>query len=211
MKHAQSTGLVIAILIVAAAAGFGVYTWLQPPHHPVATNTVAVTSEPAPAAPRLSATQALAISMDDLQGQSHTLDDWRGKVLLVNFWATWCPPCREEIPLLVKLQAKYAAQGLQIVGIATDEQSEQVVRTFVKKRVVNYPILMSANHSADIIDALGGNFIGLPVSIVLNRNGSVFKIHAGGMQPVEAENLVRAALKHSRLDHAPAVPSARVN
>lgn len=194
MKHAQATGLVIAILIAAAAAGFGVYTWMQPVHRPVSATPVAETSAPPPAPATLSAEQALALSMKDLQGKSHTLNDWRGKVLLVNFWATWCPPCRAEVPLLVKLQAKYAAQGLQVVGIATDEQNQQDVRDFVKKMVVNYPILMGGGHSADIVNALGGNFIGLPVSLVLDRDGKVLRINEGAMDPKEAEDLVRAAL-----------------
>ena len=146
--------------------------------------------------------------MDDLQGKSHSLNDWHGKVLLVNFWATWCPPCRAEVPLLVKLQAKYAAQGLQIVGIATDEQNEQDVRTFVKKLVVNYPILMSNGQSAEIVDALGGDFIGLPVSVVLDRDGKVFRINAGAMEPQDAENLVRAALNLPTL--AAPVPVATI-
>ena len=203
MKHAQATGLVIAILIAATAAGFSVYTWMQPEHRPAVPAAAAETSAPPASlvASTLSPAQALALTMDDLQGKPHTLDDWRGKVLLVNFWATWCPPCREEVPLLVKLQAKYAAQGLQIVGIATDEQSAQDVRDFVKKIVVNYPILMSGGHSADIVNALGGNFIGLPVSVLLGRDGKVFHINAGAMGPREAEDLVRAAL------HLPALAS----
>ena len=212
MKHAQATGLVIAILIAAAAAGFGVYAWMQPPSHPAASNVVAVTSAPPPpAASTLSPAQALMLSMDDLQGKSHTLNDWRGKVLLVNFWATWCPPCREEVPLLVKLQAKYAAQGLQIVGIATDEQNEQDVRDFVKKMVVNYPILMGGGHSADIVNALGGNFIGLPVSVLLGRDGKVFRINAGAMEPQEAEDLVRAALSLPALAAPSSVAATQTN
>lgn len=212
MKHAQATGLVIAILIAAAAAGFGVYAWMQPSSHPAASNVVAVTSAPPPsAASTLSPAQALMLSMDDLQGKSHTLNDWRGKVLLVNFWATWCPPCREEVPLLVKLQAKYAAQGLQIVGIATDEQNEQDVRDFVKKMVVNYPVLMGGSHSADIVNALGGNFIGLPVSVLLGRDGKVFRINAGAMEPQEAEDLVRAALSLPALAAPSSVATTQTN
>ena len=196
MKHAQATGLVIAILIAAAAAGFGVYAWMRPLPNPATPTLAAATQSPAAnPIPTLTPEQALAISLNDLNGKSHALADWRGKVVLVNFWATWCPPCREEVPLLVKMQAKYAAQGLQIVGIATDEQSEQDVRSFVKKMVVNYPILMSDNQSAEIVNAFGGNFIGLPETIVLNRDGSVFKTHTGELEPKEAEDLVLTALK----------------
>ncbi|MGH8280011.1 MAG: TlpA disulfide reductase family protein [Gammaproteobacteria bacterium] len=205
MKHTQSIGLVIAILVAAGAAAFGVYSWMQPLHPQISSNGIASSSEPPAPAPSLSAAKALMLPMNDLHGEPHMLDDWRGKLLLVNFWATWCPPCREEMPLLVKLQAQYAAQGLQVVGIATDEQSEQDVRAFVKKMVVNYPILMSNNQSAEIVDALGGNFIGLPVSILLKPDGSVIKIQTGAMDPTEAESLVRTALKLPPLKRAPAV------
>ncbi|MGH8398132.1 MAG: TlpA disulfide reductase family protein [Gammaproteobacteria bacterium] len=204
MKHTQATGLVIAILIAAAAAGFAVYEWLQPITHTSTTLVPPATSLQNPPT-ALSADQALALSMDDLSGKSHSLADWHGKVLLVNFWATWCPPCLHEVPLLVKLQAQYAAQGFQVVGIATDEQSEQDVRDFVKQMVVNYPILMSDNQSAEIIAALGGTFRGLPVSILLDPNGKVIKIHSGELEPDEAENLVRNALK---LPNAPPVTSS---
>ena len=191
MKHAQATGLVIAILIAAAAAGFGAYRWMQPvPKH--ASKSLAQAS--AETAPVMTAEQAMNTDMDDLQGRPHTLADWHGKVLMVNFWATWCPPCREEIPLLVKLQAQYAARGLQIIGIATDERNVQTVRTFMKPMLVNYPVLMGTDQVPQIIAALGGTYIGLPYTIVLNRQGHLFKIHPGELDPKEADALVRQAL-----------------
>lgn len=193
MKHAQATGLVIAILIAAVAAGFSVYEWLQPVPKP--RITTAATPAPSEATtPALSEDQAMHVALDDLDGTPHSLADWHGKVLVVNFWATWCPPCRQEMPLLVKLQAKYAARGLQIVGIATDEQSEQDVRRFMRQMVVNYPILMGDDQVPGIISALGGQFIGLPYTVVVDREGRVIKIHSGELEPAEAEGLVRTAL-----------------
>jgi len=151
------------------------------------------------------------IDLDDLKGGSHTLVDWRGKVLLVNFWATWCLPCRQEIPLLVKLQAKYAAQGLQVVGIATDEQNQQDVRAFMKQMVVNYPILMGDNQVPQLIAALGGNYIGLPYTVVLDRGGRVLKIHPGELDPKEAENLVRTAVSNTMLTAPVSVTASHAN
>jgi thiol-disulfide isomerase/thioredoxin len=194
LKHAQATGLVIAILIAAAAAGFGAYEWLQPVHKPISS---APESTAADDVPVMSADQAMNINLEDLNGNPHRLTDWQGKVMLVNFWATWCQPCRQEIPLLVKLQAKYAAQGLQVIGIATDEQSEQDVRNFMKQMVVNYPILMGENQVPQIIAALGGTYIGLPYTVVLDQGGRVFKIHPGELDPKEAETLVRSALSNT--------------
>lgn len=208
MKHAQATGLVIAILIAAGAAGFGAYEWLQPVHKPVMSATE---NSAAGDVPLMSADQAMQVGLDDLNGSPHTLADWHGKVLLVNFWATWCLPCRQEIPLLVKLQAKYAAQGLQVVGIATDEQSEQEVRIFMKQMVVNYPILMGDNQVPQIIAALGGNYIGLPYSLVFDQNGQVLKIHPGELDPKEAETLVRDAISKTVLTAPTTMTSSHAN
>jgi len=208
LKHAQTTGLVIAILIAAAAAGFGAYEWLQPAHKPVLS---AAENTAADNLPVMSADQAMRLGLDDLNGARHTLADWHGKVLLVNFWATWCLPCRQEIPLLVKLQAKYAAQGLQVVGIATDEQNEQDVRTFMKHMLVNYPMLMGDNQVPQIIAALGGNYIGLPYTVVLDRGGRVFKIHPGELDPKEAETLVRTAVSNTVLTAPAPVTTSHAN
>ena len=192
MQRIQTTGLILAILIAAGAAGFGTYLWLQPDR---STPVTAATPAAPPAAPALTSQQALGVALDDLDGNSHALADWKGKVLLVNFWATWCPPCREEIPLLVKMQAKYAAQGLQIIGIASDEPNDEVVRKFLKQMVVNYPILMSNGQSSEIVAALGGNLIGLPYSLLLDRDGKVLKIHPGELQPDEAESFLATSLQ----------------
>jgi thiol-disulfide isomerase/thioredoxin len=210
LKHAQATGLVIAILVAATAAGFATYEWLQPP--PTTAQTASTNPAPSPApTPVMSEQEAMNIALDDLDGTPHRLADWRGKVLLVNFWATWCPPCRQEIPLLVKLQAKYAAQGLQIVGIATDEQNYTDVRSFMKQMVVNYPILMGNDQATQIIAALGGNFIGLPYTVVLDRAGRVFKVHAGALEPQEAESLLRSALNVSVTEPPGSVAVTHVN
>ncbi len=208
MKQAQATGLVIAILIAATSAGFAAYEWLQPVTKPAPKMVADATAETTPA---ISANQAINISMDDLNGKPHTLADWHGKILLVNFWATWCPPCRREIPLLVKLQAKYAGRGLQIVGIATDEQNAQLVRNFVKPMLLNYPILMGTDQVPEIIAALGGTYVGLPYTLVLDRDGRSIKIHPGELDPKEAETLVHEALTAADSKSSKTVTVSRAN
>ncbi|MGH8373279.1 MAG: TlpA disulfide reductase family protein [Gammaproteobacteria bacterium] len=188
MKSAQTTGLVVVILIAAAAAGFGVYQWMQP------DRAAELAQEQQATPPAMTPSQAMTLSMNDLSGTPHSLTDWHGKVMLVNFWATWCPPCREEIPLLVKLQAKYAAQGLQVIGIATDETDEDGVRTFTKRMLVNYPILMGNEQVAQMVAGLGGNLIGLPYTLLVNRDGKVLKLHPGQLDPRETEKWVAKAL-----------------
>ncbi|MFI4922000.1 MAG: TlpA disulfide reductase family protein, partial [Gammaproteobacteria bacterium] len=118
-----------------------------------------------------------------------------GKAVILNFWATWCAPCRQEIPLLVRLQAQYAAQGLQVVGIATDETDEKSVQAFLKKMmVVNYPMLMGTDDVGNMVAGFGGTLIGLPYTVVLDRNGKVLSIHAGELHPEDAQALVDMAL-----------------
>lgn len=110
--------------------------------------------------------------------------------------------------MLVKLQAKYAARGLQVVGIATDEPNAQGVRAFMKQTVVNYPILMGTRRTPAIIAAFGGEYIGLPYTILLARNGKVLKIHAGELSPLRAEDWVRQALE--RPTQIPAVRAGKL-
>ena len=182
--------LIVLLLVAAGAAGFGVYEWMATPVPP----PLAQGAMP-PVAGTMSLSQALALKFDSLDGNSsRSLSDWKGKTLLVNYWATWCHPCRKEIPLLVRLQAQYAAQGLQVVGIATDETSEQDVKMFLKHMVVNYPMLMGTDEVGSMVAGFGGALIGLPFTVILDRDGKVLAIHAGELQPDDAEKLVRSAL-----------------
>jgi thiol-disulfide isomerase/thioredoxin len=195
MIQHRHLALALALLLAAGAAGVGVYEWLAPAAPPAAQVQAQV-------APAMAPGEALGTSMDDVDGTgSRKLADWRGKALLVNFWATWCGPCREEIPLLVKLQAKYAAQGLQVIGIATDETDRKRVQEFLRRMVVNYPMLMGDENVASLVAGFGGNLVGLPYTVVLDRNGRPLKVHAGELNPDEAEKLVQMALLQ------PAVPS----
>jgi thiol-disulfide isomerase/thioredoxin len=98
-------------------------------------------------------------------------DAYRGKVLLVNFWATWCPPCRKEIPYLIKLQEKYQGKGFSVIGISMDEGGKRVVRKFLEKLKVNYPVIIG---NAKIAREFGG-VIGIPVSFVVDRQGNLVK------------------------------------
>lgn len=99
----------------------------------------------------------------------------RGKVVLVNFWATWCPPCRKEIPSLVKLQEKYRDKGLVVVGVSMDEGGSKLVAKFIEKQKVNYPVILG---DADLARGFGG-VIGVPASFLVNRNGELVRRYDG--------------------------------
>ncbi len=132
---------------------------------------------------------APTFQLKDLEGKDLKLEDFRGKVILLNFWATWCGPCREEIPSLVELQKRYKDR-LQVIGLAVDEDDESYVRKFVGSEGINYPVAMS---SVEIRMAYGG-VSALPTVFVINADGRIVQKHIGLFNPALYETEVRALL-----------------
>lgn len=126
-------------------------------------------------------------ALADTQGEIRHVDEWDGKLLLLNFWATWCAPCRKEIPLLIEAQKKYGSAGLQIVGLAVDEP--EPVREYAAKLGINYPLLVDAMNVVKVQDALQGG-AGLPVSVLIDRQGRVQERFIGEMNQDELEALL---------------------
>jgi thiol-disulfide isomerase/thioredoxin len=127
----------------------------------------------------LAARKLLLASFTDLDGKVRTLSPTRGKVLIVNFWATWCLPCREEIPELKKVHKKYSINGIEVTGIALDNVSK--VRDFAADMSIDYGLLI-ANAEALVIGKDLGNQAGvLPFTVVLDRAGRVAYTHAGAL------------------------------
>ncbi len=116
-------------------------------------------------------------NLPDTQGQTHALSEWRGKVLLVNFWATWCPPCVEEMPELVELQNSSEVKNLQIVGIGVDSPSN--IQQFTKKFQISYPILVAGMEGTEIARALGNQAGGLPFTVLIDSEGRVRQTYLG--------------------------------
>ena len=130
-----------------------------------------------PSGPRAaSADRALApdFSLPDLTGQRLSLSTYRGKVVLLDFWATWCDPCRDEIPHFVELQSKYHDRGLQIVGVSMDDGPEPV-RDFYQRFKMNYPVVMG---NAKIGELYGG-VLGLPIAFLIGQDGRIYGKHIG--------------------------------
>ncbi len=113
-------------------------------------------------------------SLTGLSGQTLQLSRYRSKVVLLNFWATWCSPCRSEIPRFVDLQRKYDRDGLQIIGISLDDDPK-LVRAFYQQLTMNYPVAIG---DAKLAERYGG-ILGLPVSFLIGRNGRIYAKHAG--------------------------------
>jgi thiol-disulfide isomerase/thioredoxin len=112
-----------------------------------------------------------AFSLPDLSGKQHAIAEWQGKILVINFWATWCPPCLKEIPDFIALQTQYAAQGLQFIGIAIDDKA--AVDDYLATTKINYPLLMGADDGVALARQLGNSVDAVPFSVVVNQQGMV--------------------------------------
>src|SRR5215813_1491241 len=133
------------------------------------------------------ARELLALSLPDTQGAPQPLSQWQGKVLLVNFWATWCGPCREEMPEFVKAQRDFGPKGLQVVGIAIDQPDK--VKQFAKELELNYPALIASYETLDVAKPLGDSLLGLPFTVVLDRQGRVAHTQLGPMKPSQLRTI----------------------
>jgi thiol-disulfide isomerase/thioredoxin len=127
-------------------------------------------------------------SLPDTEGMSHSIDEWKGKVLVINFWATWCPPCLEEIPEFMKLQESYRAQGLQFIGIAVEDA--EPVREFANRFQINYPILIAGMSGLGLATALGNLAGVVPFTVVVNREGQIVQTRPGIFDPAQIEETV---------------------
>jgi len=134
----------------------------------------------------------LAYPFQDLEGRPTRLRDWSAGVLLCNFWATWCAPCREEMPLLVAARREHAAKGLEIAGIGIDQASK--LKSFARDFGVDYPILVAGADSGDLLRALGNNAAALPYSVVLDRERRVTYKKLGAWSKAELERELLAAI-----------------
>jgi len=131
-------------------------------------------------------------SLMDVSGQRRNISEWKGKVLAINFWATWCPPCLEEIPHFIKLQDKYEHQGLQFLGIALE--SVDKVLGFANEHGINYPLLVGEQEVIELAGKFGNYSGGLPYTVILDRNGHISFIKKGSLSVTEAEQVITSLL-----------------
>jgi thiol-disulfide isomerase/thioredoxin len=169
--------LLIGMLAVALA--FGIYVLGRPSRSDVRR----------PARDELSL--APDFSLPDLRGGYLKLSAYRGRVVLLDFWATWCDPCRDEIPHFIELQNKYSAQGLQIIGISMDDGPEPV-RDYYQRFKMNYPVVMG---NAKIGELYGG-VLGLPIAFVIGRDGRIYKKDIGATDVSIFENEIVKMLQN---------------
>ena len=183
MTRVSAASLAAVLCVVAAVAGFALARW-QHGRNGTEQNTAATLT----AAIRATAIVGAArpdFTLPDLDGALHNVAEWDGKVLAINFWATWCPPCRKEIPELVDLQRKYADRGLQFVGVALEQPDP--VRRFVTEHHVDYPVLVGEMEVIRVVEAYGNRVGALPYTVLVGRDGRIAFVHAGPLSTKQAE------------------------
>jgi thiol-disulfide isomerase/thioredoxin len=154
----------------------------------LALGVVASRHLPAPDPSARDASALLAVSLPDVDGREQVLSQWRGKLLVVNFWATWCAPCREEMPMFVQAQVAHGTKGLQFVGIAVDDAVK--VRQFAREIGLNYPALVGGYGAMELSKSLGNSVMALPFTIVVDRDGNVVLTQLGPVRQAQIEKLV---------------------
>lgn len=132
-----------------------------------------------------------AYALPDLKGRSTALAAWHGKVVLLNFWATWCAPCRQEMPMLAKLQHEHAGDGLQVVGVAMDQP--QSAARFLQHLPVGYPILIGIDADPVPTTTFGDTAGLLPYNVLIGRDGRILKIKLGALDPSTLRDWLAAA------------------
>jgi peroxiredoxin len=130
----------------------------------------------------------LGLSLPDVDGREQRLDQWKGKVVVINFWATWCEPCRQEMPDFVRAQAESGGKGLQFVGIAIDQPDK--IRQFSIELKLNYPSLVGGYGALELSKTLGNKLMALPFTMILDRNGKVAYAQMGPLKPGNLDAIV---------------------
>ena len=134
-----------------------------------------------------------ATSLPDITGENQAISQWRGNVLVVNFWATWCAPCQEEIPEFIEMQETYGDQGLLFIGIAIDR--EEMVIAFSEDFGINYPVLIEAPGAASLLEATGNPQAALPYTLVINREGEIVETYLGRVHQEKLEQVFKPLLQ----------------
>ena len=189
----------VAVVIASLACGYGYYRLSKPDHPtlyavpPVTPAATAPASVPdAPPVARKIPEQVPDLILPGLDGRAHKLTEWGGRPLLVNFWATWCEPCRREIPLLKSLRSEHASKRLEIVGIAIDHLDP--VRKYVTDNRMSYPVLVGERGGFEAADAFGMDTV-LPFSVFADAAGQIVALKVGELHRDEAELILERISK----------------
>ena len=192
MNNRAKLALALGVSLLAGAATYALVR-SRPADPAVSTAPVARSDIGSPAgaarAPRL-ADKLPVFTLADAHNRPRTLQDWPDKALIVNFWATWCAPCRREIPLLKQLQREHGHEGFQVIGIAVDFRDQ--VLAYAKEMQIDYPILIGEQDGLDAAAAFGVDAIGFPFTVFADRQGQIVVAHLGELTAAQADIILGA-------------------
>ncbi len=169
----------MALALASATLGYALYSWGIPYLSSIDSDSIPETARIQSSGAGILGTERAAFSLPDLEGKTHSIDDWKGKVVLINFWATWCPPCRKEIPEFDALRQRYVKEGFEIVGLAFDEQEQ--VKQFVQDMGLHYPQLIANLSDSELMRLYGNQHGALPYSVLIDREGVIRFVHSGAL------------------------------
>jgi len=189
----------VVVALVAGAAGFAIYRMaIEPKLAPADTVSGVATTESTDAAPA-PATQPgqpdvlPEFTLADVDGKATSIRSWTDKSMVVNFWATWCAPCRREIPFLKKLQQENAAKGFQVVGVAVDVRED--VLKYAKDVGIDYPLIMGEQDGLEAVGKFGMGSIGFPFTVFTDNQHRIVVTHLGELHPAQAEVILAVVAK----------------
>ena len=177
--RARTIVLLAVVAGLSAAAGVSYHLWSRG-------------AGGAAMAPDAVVERVLSVRVADVKGGTQSLEQWRGQVLVVNYWATWCAPCREEIPGFVRLQERYGSRGLQFVGIAIDQPDK--VAEFAGEFRINYPLLLGGLETIELLRQAGNRAGVLPYTLVIDRKGILVSREQGGLKEAKLERIIQSLL-----------------
>ena len=183
----NAVAIVVVALVVAVMIFAGVRSSRGPKVSPLIGDSQPISSTDA------KGKQAPDFALQDLQGKQVKLSDFRGKAVLLNFWATFCGPCKVEMPWLVELQKQYGPQGFEIVGVALDDSGKETIEKFAKQMGVNYTILQGQDAVGDAYGA-----VGLPATYYIDRSGKIVDSALGLVTRSEIENNIKKSLAEGK-------------
>ena len=170
----KNTIIFIVAIVIAGSSGFALQKYLK--------------QQKTPKNPAIGLQRPEFAAMD-LKGQLRNIKEWDGKLIFLNFWATWCPPCKKEIPAFIELQKAYGDQGFQIIGIAIDD--EEAVTEYATQIGINYPTLLAEADGAGLAKRFGNGIGALPYTVIINRKGEIRHTIRGELSKIAAEDFLQ--------------------
>jgi thiol-disulfide isomerase/thioredoxin len=186
------------VLVVGAILVYHFSPQFQPPATASATATATADQQvqtPTPAIPAIRGKPVAAFDLPDLNGKHFTPADFKGKVLLVNFWATWCGPCLLEIPWFQEFKQRYGPEGFDVLAIAMDEEGAKVVKPFVEEHKMQpFTVVLGNEKTPDLF----GGLLGFPTTFMVDRNGKYYSKHQGLVAKEDIEDEIQTLLQESK-------------